>query len=309
MQKKLIIIFSFFIILSFFINYKKRSMQIADYKVVDIANNQQLEFDNYDQVKYKYIPSFSTHKTSDEISSLVWHRWTLGKTFIHSVEKDQGEHVYENIKKITVDFNNYLDLENKSNQEVEVKIFCLPSADLMQTLFNLNKSAVQYSGETKSIYAWLILDDSNIDLTLRSVVSSIELQKLEIENPNINMNFWSQRGLITIFKDEESTKEKLKNANLSSISFEEFVSTDKSTYLTFDEQKKSNYDAKSVFLCLMIKKEFGKSKLKTCIGAGKDFFTVLNFKDLNQFEEKYNLYCEYLQKDIISNKTPDSYLK
>ena len=75
------------------------------------------------------------------------------------------------------------------------------------------------------------------------------------------------------------------------------------------------FDQQSMILCLMLRKEFGESKLQGFLRISSNnnpqdvLKLVYGFDGYEHFDKQYYLFMKELSEDIVENKTPNSYLE
>lgn len=260
-----------------------------------------------DKIVFDSIPVPTGFKTSEDASKIAWNRWTNDKFTIHSLDKEMGEYLYNNIQSITHESNNIWGLPNHDYQH-EVRIFCCPSQTILHKLFNINETSFEYKEDKKVIYVWLILNDSNLD-SLKSLTTSINLIELE-HHYNYNFPLWIHRGMPLLSVNVNKTKESIKLASeINKVKkIENLTELDYESYSKLEPLSKKTFDTSSALFCLMIRKEFGQDHFHKCMLKTTDVLSYLKYENMDSFNKKFGYYCAYLIRDYKNNKLNENYI-
>lgn len=270
-------------------------------KITSFPKNEEIVF-------FDTIPTVSGIKSSDEnLSKISWNRWTLDSFSIHSIDKDMGVYLYNNIKNIKKEVLVKWGLPDIAFKH-EVRIFCCSSEENLKKLFNINKSSFEFKEDKQIIYVWLIFNESNLD-SLKSLLMSVSLIELEFKY-NYSFPLWIHRGmplLSSLSKTKESieyiyTFNKIKQ-------FKNLVSVDKLQYSESEDSYKKLFDVSSSVLCLMIRKEFGQDNFQKCMLKTTSVYKQLGFEDIDSFNSRFFSYCYYLRNDYKKNILKEEYLE
>lgn len=261
----------------------------------------------YDKIVFETIPVPTGLKTSEDVSKIAWNRWTINKFTIHSLDKEIGEYLYNNIQSVAHDSNNIWGLPNHDYQH-EVRIFCCPSETTLHKLFNINETSFEYKKDKNVIYVWLILNNSNLD-SLKSLTTSINLIELE-HHYKYNFPLWIHRGMPLLSVNIDKTKESIKFASeINKVKkIENLIELDYEKYNSLDETSKKTFDSTSALFCLMIRKEFGQDHFHKCMLKTTNILNYLKYENMDSFNRKFGYYCAYLIRDYKNNKLNENYI-
>lgn len=255
------------------------------------------------------------------IKDLAWNRYTTENFVINSIDDQQGKWMNDNIesiKKWCTRRWGFPDFEFAK----ECRIFCVPDRVLLKKLFNLDNSKFEIrknEGRFEIAAIWLVLDDKParvIPDTLSFICFAEFEDKYKIDIPFFAKNGMSIiNGTIPVIKSYVSfIGEKVKYSQKIFLS-EAIFSMTEQQYTTLSDENKKLFDSQSVLMCLLLRKEFGESKLQRFYLNSKKYDTVDLLKSIYGFESFSDLdksmvrFAKDLSKDIGQNKTPDSYLQ
>jgi len=251
-----------------------------------------------------------------EIKNLEWNRYTTKNFVILSINNSHGKWISENIENIKswcLTRWGFDDLDFSR----ECRIFFVPNKDLMQKLFNLDRSKIEFRKDLNVM--WVLLDDKP-ERTVAPFISQVCLKEFEYKN-SVKLSIWFKRGssylngtLSDIRQNILSLSDMLKNE-------ETVFSSQKLFSMSEDDLSKEGYQNREIFdrqslaLCLMLRKEFGEAKLQGFLRMANknDSKSVLkfiyDFDSFDGFDKQYVRFMKDLTSDILNNKTPNSYLE
>lgn len=255
--------------------------------------------------------------TPDIIKGKVWNRWTSDNFTVHAITDDQGEYLKNNLEGVKrwvltrwgfndIDFN------------VQVKLWCVADKELFQALYpSLEGSKVEIrreDGKIKVIEAFLLLDDLP-SRVLPTPITEI-CTALFAEKYNVEFGLWAYRGMILLNGSETQIRGVIRQLIPKMDGQKIFLSKtlltmDKEGYdkLTADEKKL--FDAESVVLCLLLRKEFGQTRLLHFLKESdpeKGIREIYGFRSCDHFDASFYRYMKDLTKDVETGKTPSHYL-
>ena len=245
--------------------------------------------------------------------TLEWNRYVSGNFTILSVDDTQGRWLSNNIQQIKrwcVNRWGFPDF----NLNRECRIFCVPNKTLMKKLFGID--APHFEERENILALWLILDNEPAKVIPQYLTPLLyyEFQK----EYKTRLSLW-----FVLAASELNTTPKEVRAKLSSsikltennyMPFGEFFNLTKEQFKSLDVDKQKLYLLQSIYLNLLLRKEFGEAKLQgflnSCVvnDAEKSLQMVYGYKNYQEFESKYWEYFNDLNRDLSSGKTPDSYL-
>jgi hypothetical protein len=86
-------------------------------------------------------------------------------------------------------------------------------------------------------------------------------------------------------------------------------------YTKLKPEEHAIFDAQSVVLCLMLRKEFGEAKLQGFLRIAQRnkmedvLRLVYSFQSFKNFDASYARYMKDLTNDVAASRIPDSYLE
>jgi hypothetical protein len=251
-----------------------------------------------------------------EIKNLEWNRYTTKNFVILSINNSHGKWVSENIENIKSWCLTRWGFEDLDFSR-ECRIFFVPNKDLMQKLFNLDRSKIEFRKDLSVM--WVLLDDKP-ERTVAPFISQVCLKEFEYKN-SVKLSVWFKRGssylngtLSDIRQNVLSLSDMLKNE-------ETVFSSQKLFSMSEDDLSKEGYQNRQIFdrqslaLCLMLRKEFGEAKLQGFLRmANKNepksvLKFIYDFDSFDGFDKQYVRFMKDLTSDILNNKTPNSYLE
>lgn len=231
----------------------------------------------------------------DDLKDLVWNKWDTDNFIILSIDKNQGNHIKNNIEQIKTWLITRWGLPDLKFQG-ETKIVCVTNKSLLKRIFRLDepKYNIQKNedGSIKSCAVWFSLEDlENMPLK--------ELSKLCIDQVESHYNkkfpVFCKNGMNFLNQDLRQIKNSILENPIDKISIKEI----------FDD--KSNKEIESGVVCLLLRKEFGENNFLNYL-MSKDI-GYFGFKDNEKIEETTNRYYKNLFEDLKNKKVPDDYLK
>lgn len=248
----------------------------------------------------------------------VWHRYQTENFTILSLQKDQGQYLYENIENIKGWIFSRWGFPN-IKFSAECRIVCVPSVEIIEKLFKVDGSRVESreeDGRIKLHVIWLVMD-SQPTKCLPSALSMIAITELERQN-NLKIPFWACRGMSVLNLSLSQIRGEMDFINKRITNKEKLYSSKvlftmtREQFLQLDVDSKKIYDAQSAVLCLMFRKEFGQRNFLQFISRQSTEYNlkqIIGFENFNIFEKTFQRYMYYLSKDVVDMKTPQEYLE
>lgn len=203
----------------------------------------------------------------------------------------------------------------------ECRIFCIPNKDLAKKLFNITESKWEIKRKDNKIemsVLWLILDDKPIKV-VPQFLSQVCFAGLE-EEFNVNLNWALVRGMSLLNRSPDVIRQdmlKMKDLFVKDsplfLSKKMFETTEEE-YKALSLEDRKLFDLQSMYLTLMLRKEFGEAKMQGFLKLSSNnpkedvFKTIYKFENFESFDSKYFEYMRDLSKGL-EGKTPDSYLE
>jgi hypothetical protein len=267
----------------------------------------------------------TTAETSDpELRSLEWNRYVNKNFVILSIDDSQGLWLCKNVPNLNEWCVSRWGFTPKKLSK-ECRIFCVPNNSLLKKLFGLDSPKVEIrkdkDGKTEIMAMWFVLDETRTTPFLPQSLTRVGFSDFS-EQSSYVIPFWFLRSAELInssskssFKNAAEVFEKNEYKNVSLLSCKELLSTDIKGYQAMPSSKKDCFDSQSIVLCMMLRKEFGESKLHYFLSLlqSKDLSLALKdsygYENLEDFEKKYLMYYRDFSKDLFQDKVPNSYFE
>jgi hypothetical protein len=266
-------------------------------------------------------PIGSESPTDLELKDLVWNRYTSNNFVIMSIDNAQGKWMSENINKIKtwcIERWGFPDFQFTK----ECRVFCVPNKSLCKKLFNLDDSKVEIrrkNGEIEITAMWLILDDKPARIIPKQL-TQVCFAEFE-QKHNVTIPFFAKNGIRLLNGISSDIRSDMIYLGLHVDKDQPIFISEKMFLMTEDEYENSSlenkkiFDSQSIALCLLLRKEFGETKMQGFLRMSskndpKDvLLTIYGFTSYAQFDQSYLRYIKDLSREVSSNKTPDSYLE
>ena len=258
----------------------------------------------------------------EEIEGLEWNRWTSENFTVLSLNNIQAEYLYkhlEQIKSWTLSRWGLYDIDFST----ECKFICVDDPQLFEKLFKIKETKVEIrrgpDNKIKESVIFLLINDSpsyTVPVPLTDVVIAEFEQKY-----NADFGWWSRRGMSVLNGSLIQIRESLKeikprlDKNEPLYFSEGLLEMDRDHYIRLSQENKRLFDQSAFCFCLMIRKEFGQDAYHNFLKKYSEttglvaLQEVLKFKDYDHFDRTFKRFMIDLSKDILSGKTPDSYLQ
>lgn len=229
---------------------------------------------------------------------IFWNRYATKNFVILSIDDEQGKWLSNNIEELKTWCNTRWGFKD-TNFNHEFRILCVPSKNLLNKLFDLKESKIEFR-ENLTVM-WLVLNDK----PTHSITPFLTQVMLEGK-----LDFWAVKGISFLNTSDSEIKGHL--IDLFSILRKRYFNINKillmkkEDYLKLTEEDKSIFDVQSAVLCLFLKKEFGENKFQRFISS-KDI-KIYKFSDYEQFDKIFLRYMQDLSFQNMKQKIPDSYL-
>lgn len=265
------------------------------------------------------------HLSPDDsiIKGKVWNRWTTENFVVCSLSNTQAKYLHDNledVKRWIFQRWGMYDIPFKA----ECKLICVDDKELFHKLFRLERTVVEVrrdtNGEIRETVIFLLLDDAP-SKTVPMPLTEVCIAEFESEY-NVRFGWWAHRGMAvlngTVPNIRRNIADQMRTVTNNEPLFfsKSLMNTTEDDYNDFDAEKKRLFDRTAMLFCLMLKKEFGTTKYQEIMrdsSKGKNpesaLQKVLGFKGHREFDASFKRYMRDLFEDVMSNKTPDSYLK
>lgn len=202
---------------------------------------------------------------------------------------------------------------------VECRVVILPNKQWMQKLYRISDSRTQVlydnQGRIQRYSIFLAQDDNPMDYLPSSLIR-IYLSQYE-QNHHVKLGLWFSRGLGTLSLPTSQVKKRLvfmmdaMSKQPIPFSGKDVFAMDLASLQQYNAQQRTVYDAESVVMCLLLRKEFGqKNFVKFVEGESSEsaLIRVYGFNGFSEFDRTFKRYLFNLANDMMQNKTPDDYL-
>lgn len=278
---------------------------------------------NIAQAQIEYPHGVSAPADND-LKDLVWNRYTTENFVILSIDNAQGKWLSQNIETIKKWCLSRWGFPENSRGKFtkECRVFCVPDKTLLKKLFSLEQSKVEArkkDGQLDMTVMWLVLDDKP-NKTIPTFLTQVCLAEFESSN-NVSLGFWFKRGASLLNGTVPDVRQHIVNLSEKVRKDTPMFTSEKMFTLTEEEYLKETDDTRRVFdqeavaLCIMLRKEFGEAKLQGFLRMSskndpQDVLRVVyGFSGYSHFDKQYVRFMRDLTTDVVSGKTPDSYLE
>lgn len=257
----------------------------------------------------------------NSVENLKWNRYTTKNFTILSIDDKQGKWLEENIESIKKWCLSRWGFEN-INFNKECRIFVVPNKEMLKDLFNIVEPKVEIrknNDELEMSILWLSLDSDPANI-IPTFITHVCLQNFQ-DKYKAKFDLWFERGVAELNNTVVESKNDLKNIAKNIIENNPMFTTEKlfnlkaEEFYKLSESKQQMFDNQSLALVLMLRKEFGETKLHNFIKSAPEsgYQVMLNkiygFKNYEHFDKSYFTYLKDITNEIIKNKVPDSYIE
>jgi len=245
-----------------------------------------------------------------EIKDLEWHRWTTENFTILALDEDQGLYMARNIEKIKSWVMKRWGFPNV-NFSAECRVICVPTKALMKKLFRIEGSRAEVRKDSNKITmsaVWLLLDDA----PLEAIPQYLTVPCLSEfgQRYGLKLKTWLHRGVSGLNNPVALIRSRLTILQNRELFFSKTMfAMDDEGYMKLGKDEKQLFDAQSLALCLLIRKEFGQDVFHEFMKDPDGELRRIGFNGYSQFDASYLRYIKDLNVDILNSKTPDSYLE
>jgi hypothetical protein len=256
--------------------------------------------------------------TPDVIKGKVWNRWTSSNFTVHAITDDQGKYLKNNLEGVKAWVLTRWGL-NDIAFDVDVKLWCVGDRELFEALYpSLDGSKVEVrreGGKVKVIEAFLLLDERP-SKSLPAPLTEICISLFE-EKHSVEFGVWAHQGITLLNGSETQIRARLRElspkitSDTSVFLSKILLTTSKEDYAKFTPQEKVLFDNESLVLCLLLRKEFGQTRLLHFLkesDSEKGLKDIYGFRSYDHFDASFYRYMKDLIKDSGEGKTPAHYL-
>ena len=258
-------------------------------------------------------------KDDPEIQNLVWNRFETDSFVVLSLDESQGVYLHENIENMKNWSFTRWGLPNIPFS-AECRVLCVPTRDLMQKLFRLERSYAEVrrnkNGKIELNVLWLVLDSTPVE-TIPSALTVVCMEEYE-QTTGRKVGFWAERGMSVLNSSLLSIRENLIALEDPLASNKRMHFTDNLFKVTQKEYKEKPaeeqalYDREAAVVCLLLRKEYGQDNFLAFIhskGREEDAYQIIGISDFEQFDAILKRYMTHLTSDVKHGATPDTYLQ
>ncbi len=262
---------------------------------------------------------------------LQWNRWTSESFVVHAITNDKGKYLKEHLEDIKkwildrwglhqIEFGKEtIQTEDGPKEYSHVKLWCIDDPALFEERYGLKDSKVEVllnsEGKIKNIEVFLLVNDSpaaDVPVPLTEAV----LAEFE-QRHNFKFGWWAHRGMGGLNATNAQIKKNLTDLS-KKVSQKIFLSGDlltlpKDQWSRMNEDEKLLFDQESMVLCLLLRKEFGESRLlhffkESGAEPEKSLQKIYEFKGYDEFNASFYRYMKQLTDDVAKGVTPNDYL-
>jgi hypothetical protein len=256
---------------------------------------------NYSTIDQEIVDSILTSddhgSDKDSIKDLIWNRYQTDNFTILSIDKKQGEYLFKNIENIKKQCLKRWGLKDTVISK-DCRIMLTPNKELLRRLFGLQSHRIEFRDNVAAI--WLDAEDSNyFNNSVNEIITEVCLRDLDP-----TLSFTAYKGMSKLNTSLDNIKQILSRVGETQPGTN-FLKVTEKDYQKMSQENKDKFDTESLLFCLMLKKEFGETKLL-------EYFLGKNEKicgfDSKSLSGSYNRYYRDIFKELKENKIPDSYL-
>jgi hypothetical protein len=282
---------------------------LADEKITRVSRPNEV---SVEVSKYRGVPK--------ELESLVWNRWTSKNFVVCSLNDSQAQYLHKHLELV----KSWMFLRwgmKDIDFSTTCKLICVEDKELFKKLFNIENTKVEIRrDENKKITETVIflLIDGTPSQTVPVPLTQICLAEFS-QKFRVDFKTWIYKGFShlndSLIKIRENLNklEDYKNNNLLTV--KDLVDFDNEKYKQLKDEDKKIFDCYSMYLCLMVRKEFGEDLFLNFIQeCSKENFeyaikNVLKFDSVEHFDKSFQRYLKDLSNDVKLGKTPNYYLQ
>ena len=252
----------------------------------------------------------------DEIKDLQWNRWTSKNFTVLAIDDNQAKYLNQNLESIKSWSIQRWGLQDFDFSK-ECKVVVVNNPELFSKMFKMNNTSVEIRDDVSVVF---ILANGSPSSTIPVPISEICFNEFAARQKT-DFNWASYRGMSLLNGSLDQIKRSIIDLkkpldNNDPIYFSESLfATTKKEYFALDQRKMNLYDQSALVTMLLIRKEYGQTKLHKFLqmsstsGAEKAIKEVLGFRDYDQFDATLKRYMLDLTSDVQKDVTPNHYLQ
>lgn len=225
------------------------------------------------------------------LEGLVWNKWDTDHFSVLSIDKDQGLSLCRSVE---LERRELLDRWGlKDSDSFYCKLVCTPDAEMLRRLFGLKDPRCEVkrsdSGAPESISIWV---DTERLSRLPHLLAEAEMGRGGLPG-------FVKRGVAIVELGPDVVRESLSSD--SALGLPEVLDDAKAG--------SKDFDSAAAFLCLLVRKEYGRGAFgKASSAAAADLAGLMGFKSPEDMSTTFERYKENLKADLKSGRTPNEYL-
>lgn len=237
--------------------------------------------------------------------NFTWNKWETDNFIILSIEKAEGLSIKRMIESLKNDHAQRWGLE-KNNLNAKCKVMCVRDSEMLKRFFGVDspRAETRRDNSGKIVTSAIWIDFKRVQ-ELPSLVAFICASDGSFGDNKL----FVQRGVSLLSLPPKRVKSEL--AQSGNLEFSDISSLTSEKWFALSPQERATFDRKSALVCLMLRKEFGEQRFLEFLRGEQDqdsIRSVYGFKDVSEFNNTLNRYCENISKDIGAGATPDSYV-
>ncbi len=259
----------------------------------------------------------------DEIKGKKWNRWTSKNFVVCSIDNQQAEYLYHHLELVKTWIYSRWGLYD-IKFDAECRLICVNDPELYRKMFRLDESSVEVrrndDGTIDLSVVFLLLDKSP-PLTVPIPLTEVCLAEFG-QNYNEKFGWWANRGMSLLNGSIAQIKQSILDVkpfldNDNPMYFSQgLTEMTEGGYYALPKEQRRLFDKSAMFLCLLMRKEFGQDKFhwvlsKTTNGANGEsaLRKVCGFDSYGAFDQVFLRYISDLCSDVSKDATPNSYLQ
>jgi len=265
----------------------------------------------------------ATHSQSQNPATppdLAWNRFESQNFEVLATSKEQGEslhHSLEHMRRWLYDRWGF----KQGDFSVKCKVLVVHDQATYLKLFKKDKPAVRVErdkgGRIQALTIWCWAGDRWYTSTLPGFLTEVVLSEFE-QAHNVKFPLWLHRGMATLnrsvpdIRQEVGSISQIYEKNLPCFWTQDIMTMTQEKLVKFQPQNQAWFDRQSAAFCLYLMKQHGRKKflefLDTSLRSPEKALAIIGQADYQAFDQEFNRYMYNLSREIVTNKTPNSYL-
>lgn len=255
-----------------------------------------------------------------DIKGKVWNRWTSKNFVVCALNDNQAQYMNRHLELVKTWVYQRWGLYD-TEFSAECRIICVDDTELYRKMFRLDQTRVETRRENDGrlkLNVIFLLGNQLPSIVLPTPLTEVCLVEFE-QKYRCRLGWWSHRGMASLNCSLENIKTGLLelkpviDSNSQMFFSRGLLDATKEVWEGFDQKKRDLYDRGAASLCLLIRKEFGQDVFLAMATKGPQgaigINEILGFKDEAQFDRTFKRYMTDIVTDLMTGKTPSSYLQ